>query len=76
MPAGATSVHDALVSLRAQLAELDALSLQDEDTTALRAELVDAIRDAEEAAEEDDDDDIGVPHSAAFGNSGIHPRNR
>jgi hypothetical protein len=68
--AAAGVVQEAVCALRAQLAELDVLE-EDEDTAALRQELVAAIRDAEH-----EDIAASVPHSAAFGNEGIHPRNR
>ena len=71
MPPAATGVvQEAVLALREQLAELDELEA-DDDTAVLRQELLAAIREAEQ-----DDTASGVPHSAAFGNEGIHPRNR
>jgi hypothetical protein len=74
-------VRAALASLREQLEELDDLQLPDDDeqAAALRKELEAAIAEAEHTLaqqQEEEDDPAVVPHSAAFGNAGIHPRNR
>ncbi len=79
-------LHAALASLRGQLAELDALQLDESDAAPLRAELHAAIAQALQAAGGDASNVAagaqqaapfaGVPHTAALGNTGIHPRNR